>query len=542
MFYALIKWQNEKSGDLLQDYDNRPGNAGLRFEEKQTPGLLLASWNHRWSPGVHTLFLGGRLAADQVLTAPGTDQLLLQRDPAYLQLGFLQSDGNGGLEYSSATLRNATVPPVSQNPDGSQKVSADFQSGIAPFLGLGPVTGVYSDKFDFATQRKFEIYSAEIQQIWQSRRQTLLLGGRWQGGPFDTKARLDLRDPAVASFFTSPAALQDVSVDFERRSVYAYDFLTVVPGLTLIAGGSWDLLKHPDNFRNPPVDDRQDKTEKTSGKFGFTFSPSPWFTLRGVYLEALGGVTFDESVRLEPVQLAGFNQAFRTVISESVAGAGSVEAPVYRNRGLSIEGSLPTRTWWGASFNLLTEDVQRTVGAFDLLTVPDLPHGIPILPAGTTEALAYREEVFTAGVNQLIGSEFAVGAGYRHTRSDLHYRATQIPVSLAASAERFDVAALHETTFNANWNSPAGWFARTEANWFVQDLGGTIGGQPGNTPPGDDFWQINLQAGLRFHRNQREVTVGVLNFTGRDYHLSPLSSMPELPRARTFFLRCRVSF
>ena len=540
MFYTLMKWQEGNSGDLLENYNNLPGNPGLRSEEKQKPGLLLVGWNHHWAPGVNTLFIGGRLAADQAITAPGTTQLLLQRNSSYLQPDFLRPKSGGGLEYTSDTLRNATTPPVSLNPNGSQNLSADFQRIIAPFLGRGPVIGVFSDKFDFSTQRKFEIYSGEIQHIWQTGRNTLLLGGRALGGPFETRTRLDLLNASLAPLFTSPAALQNVSVNFSRQSLYAYDFFNVTPSLTLIAGASWDRITRPDNFRNPPVSDRQVRNERTNGKFGFTFTPSRWVTVRGAYTEALGGVTFDESVRLEPVQLAGFNQAFRTVISESIAG--SVEAPVYRNRGLSIEGVTPARTWWGASYNVLHEDVTRTLGAFDILTAPVFPYGLAILPAGTSEMLAYREESFAAGINQLIGSQFAVGANYRHTRARLHTVSPQIPVALAASADRLDEAVLDELTLNAHWNSPAGWFAGAEANWYVQDLASAAGGLPKAIPPGDDFWQVNLQAGYRFHHNLREVSAGLLNLTDRDYRLSPLNYTTELLHQRTFVVRFRVSF
>jgi hypothetical protein len=106
-----------------------------------------------------------------------------------------------------------------------------------------------------------------------------------------------------------------------------------------------------------------------------------------MYTEVLGGVTFDESVRLEPVQLAGFPQAFRTVISESVVG--SVEAPVYRHGGLALDGNVAGRTWWSVSGNVLREEVRRTIGVFDLFFAPVFPRGAAILPASTPESLDY---------------------------------------------------------------------------------------------------------------------------------------------------------
>ena len=71
-FYFLGKWAKQETGDTFETYDNQPISPDFRFEENQEPGLLLAGWNHRWAPGSHTLFLGGRLAAEQILSDPSS--------------------------------------------------------------------------------------------------------------------------------------------------------------------------------------------------------------------------------------------------------------------------------------------------------------------------------------------------------------------------------------------------------------------------------------------------------------------------------------
>ncbi len=541
--YSLVEWGSLKQGDLLQTYDNSPGNPGLRFKESQEPAFALMGWNHRWGTGNHTLFMGGRLAADQALVAPGFVPFLLFRDQSVLQPNFLRPTANGTLEYTSPALRNAAVPPASIGSDGSLKLSDDFQRAFAPFLGQGAITGtgfLIDHRLDASTRVRFEIYSGELQHIWQRSRNTLLLGARWQDGEFTTSTRLDLLNASLVSFAPSPVARQQVSAHFGRRSFYAYDFFAVSPSLTVIAGAASDHIERPDNFRRPPVNDREVKAQRLNLKFGFTFSPSPRITIRGAHTEALGGVTFDESVRLEPVQLAGFNQAFRTVIPESLVG--SIETPVYKNSGLSVEGNFTKRTWWGASFNRLTEEVRRTIGTLDVVTAPVFPGGRAILPSSTAERLAYREKVFAAGINQLIGGQFAIGANYRFTRAELHDTIPEIPVSILPFADLFSRATLEEAMFTSNWNSSSGWFGRWEADWYSQDLHGTAGGQTKLSPRGDHFWQYSAQIGHRFRHNTREISAGVLNLTDRDYQLSPLAVTREPPRARTFFVRCRVGF
>lgn len=542
VLYFLGKYQDEKSGDNFQTYDNKPESPGLRFSENQTPGLLLGGWNHRWGPGSNTLFLGGRLSATQKLTDPSSNQLLLQRDTSAMYPDFVHKVGSGDV-YTDPALRNAATPPALVSSDGESLVySSALLKAIAPYIGSGQVTGVGSSLFDFYTQRQFEIYSAELQQIQQNDWNTFIAGARWQGGRFETDTRLTVLRPNLYGGFSTPAADQDSETDFQRTGLYAYDYYSPVSWLTLIGGVAWDRLDHPDNFRNPPVNDQQRYDQQLSGKLGFTVSPSPWFNLRGAYAEGLGGVTFDESVRLEPSQIAGFSQAYRTVISESLVG--SVEAPSFKIWGLGIDGVLPSRTWWGASFKVIEQDVDRTIGAFSGYDLDVFPNTPAYFPDGTSQQLTYRECALSATLNQLIGDEFSVGLVYQITRSDLRSTYPELPANSVVAPEQKDQATLQELSFSGNWNSPSGWFANLEANCFTQDLSASSHGLTSAVVPqdGDAFWQFNALVGYRFWRNQAAVTFGLLNIGDTDYHLSPLTPYGELVRGRTAVLACRFSF
>ncbi len=325
--------------------------------------------------------------------------------------------------------------------------------------------------------------------------------------------------------------------DYLRTSLYAYDYWNVLPCLTLIGGVSWDRLDYPENFRNPPVSEDQRTEDEVSGKIGFTYTPSRYLTVRGLAAEGLGGMSIDESVRLEPSSLAGFNQAYRTVISESIAG--SVEAPTYQILGLSAEGSLPTDTWWGVSANVIQQDVNRTLGAFTGYDLgAESPTGITYFPDGTPQHLEYLEESLTATVNQLIGDEFSVGGLYRVTRSDL--QSTLTDLNGFPGTNTSDKATLQEISLYGNWYSPTGFFAHAEANGYHQ----TLDDDPSSavSRSGDEFVQFNAWAGYRFNRNLCEITAGVLNIGDTDYQLSALNPYSDLARERTFFVFCRLSF
>ncbi|WP_035615971.1 tetratricopeptide repeat protein [Haloferula sp. BvORR071] len=537
IFYFLGKWQDQNGGDNFDTYDNRPLEPYLSFQEKQEPGMLLAGWNHRWAPGSNTLFLGGHLSAEQLAINPRSTQLLVQRDADGLRPSFIQNV-NGVDQFTNPNLQNANPPAVGLGPDGESLIySGDLLRAIRPYLGRGAVLGVTGAPFDFRSEVNFDIDTAELQHIWQTECNLLIAGARYQSGEFETNTYLAAERPNFVGGFETPAVRQHSVVDFERSSIYAYDYWKVLPCLTLIGGASWDRVEHPDNFRNPPVNNLQREDEEFSGKFGFTYAPSHWITLRGMYAGGLGGVSFDENVRLEPSQIAGFNQAYRTVLSESIAG--SVEAPVYDIWGLSAEGSLPTRTWWGISANVIEQDVDRTRGIFTGYESGVFPSNPAYFADGTSEYLEYKEQSISLTLNQLVGEQFSFGAGLRVTKSELNSALPEIPVSIAPFARTDDEATLTEVMLSANWNSPTGLFARLEANYFSQDLDDDLS-RPYRS--GDSFWQFNALAGYRFYQNQCEISAGVLNIGDTDYSLSALNPRQEIVRDRTAVVRCRFTF
>ncbi len=533
IFYFLGKWAKQDQGDLFETYDDEPLSRDFRFEENQEPGLLLAGWNHRWGPGSNTLLLLGRLAAEQSLSDPLSNQLLVQRDTTGLRPGFINTNANGFDEFTDPALRGS----ITTGADGESLVyTPELLRAIRPYLGSGNVESLADAPVDFQTRREFTLYTGEIQHIQQWENNTLLLGGRWQQGTIETDTRLSVVRPNFSGGFPTPAADQRVESDYLRTGLYVYDYWRVLPSLTLIGGASWDVLDHPENFRNPPVSDTQRTDKKASGKLGFTYQPSRYLTVRGLVAEGLGGLTFDESVRLEPSQLAGFNQAYRTVISESIAG--SVEAPEYRIFGLSAEGSLPSKTWWGLSANVIKQDVDRTLGVFTGYDLgAESPTGTTYFPDGTSQRLEYLEESVSITANQLIGEEFSVGALYRVTRSELESRLTALDEF--PGTDTTDRGTLQEISLYGNWYSPSGFFAHVEANAFHQSLDD----DPASTQrSGDEFIQFNAWAGYRFNRNLCEVTAGVLNIGDTDYQLSAINPHAEITRERTFFVLCRLSF
>jgi len=140
-------------------------------------------------------------------------------------------------------------------------------------------------------------------------------------------------------------------------SVYGYGQWRAVEPLQLMAGLAYDRLTFPENFRYAPLSSRQENKNQLSPKAGVIWTPTRNTTVRAAATRSLGGVSFDQSFRLEPTQMAGFNQAFRSLIPESVAGANS--AATFETADFLIEQKVGSGTYLGIGGELLKSKVSR---------------------------------------------------------------------------------------------------------------------------------------------------------------------------------------
>ncbi len=532
------KYQDLRTGDTRQAFDHDAPRdiptSTSRFRELQDPAFLLAGWHHEWSPGNHTILLGSWLRNSQTVNADETTQYQFGRNIA----GLIPLGADTGADRTDADglAARGNVPGTLSRLVGRGRITNQDSF-------VGPIPAVSFENFDSRRTSEFEIFSADLQQIITLDQHTLIFGARFQAGEFDTTQRLSLSDPDIntSGVYNIPAADQHSVVDFQRLTLYSYENWRVAKWLTLHAGLTYDDMEYPENFRNPPISDRQKSLDRLSPKIGFTLAPSPLFTMRGVYTEFVSGVSFDESIRLEPTQIAGFTQAFRSTISEDVLG--SIEGARYKVTGLSIESKLPTRTYLGADLTRTEQRLDRTIGVFDILNDPNNPAFLGILPSGTSERISYKEDALALSIHQLIGDQWAIGARYRYVRSQLDSHLPQVPAALFPGGVRALEATLHEATIFANWNHHSGLFARAEATYYDQQNSGYApGALSADGATGDKFWMLNAFAGYRFMQNRAEISAGVLNLTDTDYQLNALNPLLDLPRERTAVVRCRFSF
>jgi tetratricopeptide (TPR) repeat protein len=497
VLFVQAKFQDVEQGDLLQRYNQADAARGVDFQERQEPGLLLAGFRHQWGPGHHTLLLAGRLADEIDFSNQNT-------------LDDIERAVSGGaVNVSQATIftRNAN----------------------------GDIVGGFPLPLDLEYESEFVTYTGEVNHIWEQDNNTLVVGARFQSGEFETRDRFDNPPAFAAAFFNVPPAEHDFETSLERQSFYAYNTFRPFRTLSITTGLSYDRLEFPTNYRNSPIQDGESERSKLSPKFGVIWNPFGDLVLRGAYARSLGGVSFDESVQLEPNQVAGFNQVFRSIISESVVG--SIAAPEYETAGLLAEYKLGTGTYLGAQATLLKAEVEREIGTFDAF----LERGAinpPIVASSTPERLDYEEQNLALSINQLVGNEWSFGARYQLTFSDLQTTRREVPEAILPNiAESRQKATLHQGQLFALYHHACGFFARIDGNVYQQS---NVNYLPDT--PGDEFFQLNAYVGYRFRRNFGDVTLGLLNITDDDYQLNPLNYYNELPRERTGVVRVRLNF
>lgn len=465
-------YSDYKSGDVAQYHTQNNGSTTQRIDEDQEP-LLFLGYHRVWHPDSHTLFLASYF-----------DDTFERRDPGTI------------------------VPIIDRDPTGA-------------------ITGVNPFTFDLNYKRKLRGFSAELQQIYKTDRATAIGGARYQWAEVDTAARLDRVGTAFPPIFSTPPANQTASPNLDRFSVYGYYYYQLTEKLTAYLGASVDTQRFPQNTEVPPISANEDTESQVSPKIGLRYRPFEQTTLRAAYSRSLGGVFFDQSIRLEPTQMAGFVNTYRSVLPES--GAGILPGAEQDVAGLAWDQQFGPKTFLMVSGQWLRSGGARSLGTFDFST-------LPADAATTSQSVDYEEQSLLVSLNRLIDPWFFVGANYRLSYANLSTTLTSIPTAVLPGGRVSMDATLHQLQLFTGIQHPSGFFARVESVFTKQNHEGSI------QPADESVWQSNVWAGYRFWQRRAEISAGILNIGDKDYQLHPIHYYNELPRERTFAARFRLSF
>ncbi|MBL9175438.1 MAG: FecR domain-containing protein [Verrucomicrobiales bacterium] len=483
--FAQVYSLYRDGGDLRQIGNPTNFNTYFHFEERQNPDVALG-YRHEWSVGNNTLFLYSH-ARDLV-----------------------------------SVTNVARVPLVSRQ-------------DMRPPLTLPSPFGLDLD-------RSLNLNNVELQQVATLGVWSIIAGGRVQFGSGSADSLLfptevfPIPDEGLGIPDSVPSS---VDGSLGRQTAYTYLYWTPRHWLTMVGGLAFDHLNYPQSLDYPPYSGEQTSIHHWSPKAGVVLTPSDLTTFRAAYTESLNGSDLDQSYRIEPPQIAGFVQTFRNVVPESLLGA--TPGAVVQDAAIAWEQRLNHGTYMGALGQILWSDSTRTDGSFDI----DFLSGDPPQPSTFERQLSFRERRVGAYIQQLLGDSWSVGVRYLCTEGELDAPSPDIP-----QLNTENRGLLNQVGMFAIFNLRGGFFAQAEALWndqhgttdevsFDGDTG-EIFAVPGSFA--ETFWQFNFMVGYRFARRQGEVALGILNATGSDYNLNPVTSYMDLPHQRALVGRFRIQF
>ena len=269
------------AGDVNQYYNQYASispfaigyDPNIRSTEIQDPNILLG-YHRQWSPGNDTLFLYRYLHDTYNFTDPGF----------YIQSFIIN---NGSL---------ASYP-------------------IVPY----PV----------AYQDSQSLNSLELQHIFQTDTQRLILGARYQNESHDTANNVGLPQAVINNL--PPGSINPVSAnlhsEFERFTAYANYQLRLFDTLRLTAGATYDQVRFPTDIAQAPILPGEESRERVSPKLGLDWTPWERTRFRLAYTRSVGGLFNDSSTSIEPSEVAGFNQAVRSLSPWRSIPAASLKPP-----------------------------------------------------------------------------------------------------------------------------------------------------------------------------------------------------------------------
>lgn len=479
LFVEALTYRRENA-DLTQRYDPNQAVDGVQTKLRQEP-VVLVGWDHSWDSGQRTLALASYLDSFQNHYSPHGPTLLLADD--------------GGV----------------------------FQGMVAVDL-----TQEYQSRLTLA--------SFEVQHFIPGSRVQTLAGLRAQFGRNQFTSRQTIVSGNAAGqedyFLLNGSLIADQAFTTEslRISPYLYEYWQVTDSLQLIGGLSFDYQERARNTLFAPVQDGRETDQGLSPHLALLWTPTGRSAVRAAWSRSIGGADLDQSVRLEPTQVAGFAQTFRNLIPNSLAG--DIGGARFETADISFEHRFPTATYVALSGQFLRSTSDHDVGVFR----SDFQMSLA-MPEQTRERLRFEETSVEVSLRQLLGSSFSAGVSYRLSGARLARDYPDIDPALVFGPNGTMSGWLQTLAVQGMFRSSRGFFMGAEAVWRGQELHGTLEGMPG-----DQFWQVDLQAGYRSPRRRVELTVGVLNLNGRDYRLHPINLAPDLARERTFYTRLGLNF
>ncbi len=343
-------------------------------------------------------------------------------------------------------------------------------------------------------------YSLDVQEIHR--------GERWRLQSGLTYAQRDIAGSqrAVASLPFPPFEVESVfpiSVDTRQAAAYAYALIDATSTVTVTVGASADSVEEEDFDKHA-----------VSPKLGVTWRPNPRLTVRAAAFETLQASLStsrqNTQPRLEPVQVAGFNQF--------LFGANGDAAEV---QGVGFDAAVSDRAF--AGFDVMERTVERTV-----VDASDPFGGLIETSGDETQQRAY---VYWTPTDRL-----SLSAQYQHDRFNNDAEGMFGFTDMTIERLPLEVRYFAGSGFNASLRAS---HVSQDGNFVVRDSLQTDEYAPGE----DRFWVVDASLGYRLANRRGVVSLNVENLFDEELRFQDIDAEnPSIMPERLLYLRFTLAF
>ncbi len=433
---------------------------------------------------------------------------------------------------------------------GWTDTSNTYSNPLTSFGVSDPSTNPTSqENYDvsYDIDQAFELHTFEAQHVWQGDHSQFIAGARLQVGELNDDVTMraainenisDAIRPIIVPYAIDTEGTQRSTEDFERIAIYSQFSHAFSDRFTVVAGLKYDSILYPDGLQSLPRATQSQTESQLSPQLGFLWQISPDWLLRGAYARSMNGFRIEDSLRLEPSNIAGLTTAYTSIVPTQITSGwagGTIDT-----LSLALNGKLSEETYLSFDLSYGEFAAERTFGRFieNFTTGSTANQPGELIIGEIDQSLDYDEISFTARADHLLTSRTSVGVSftwqYAHIDEQLD---NDLGVSSTSPYLDDTSATLYTGSVYARYQNTNGWFAGTDLSYWIQQSD-SITPEIGDT----NAPNLNLSIGYRLQKQRGEITFSILNLTDEEYELNPVNNYSEPPHERTFVIQTRFSF
>ena len=433
---------------------------------------------------------------------------------------------------------------------GHTRLRSEITDPLRPVSSLNtfgaPELRVYESSF--SSEQEFDLQSFELQHIFKTDRNQLILGARLQDGEINDDYQTLA---AIPSAIAGSPALVDLLVpdaidtagsgsgshDFTRWAAYAYYTHELNEQLSLIGGLTFEGIDFPDGLQSTTRTDSRQDEQLVSPKLGLIWELNDKWVLRAAASRSLSGYSIEDQLRLEPSQVAGLVTTYRSLVPTTVTGTmagGTNDAFTLNLSGAINDDTFLTLEAFHGRFS-----GNRAFGLFEESVA--FPGTFPNDPGEVTvgqynQNLDYQETSLLARIDHLLTEEVSIGASARWQHVEID-ESINAPISSTNPLLDDSSTDLIISSIYGRYQRADGWFVESDFQYWMQDNDGL------SVALGDVGMPIlNLSVGRMLQNQRGRISLSILNVLDQDDGLNTLNYFIAPPDERVIALSLDVSF